>query len=77
MQFATVQLLDLSLFGNAGEAFTGEPAASRHRVGLLRVGLRGDDPLPSSTKQTTYFHVVGLKVIVSSVWTDTARPFMA
>jgi hypothetical protein len=85
MLFASPGLLVLSLFGNAGTlrgdtarghcAGTLKDAAGWDRFSGVNVSLDGANARLQQNKPLT-FHGVGLKVRVSRVWTDTARPFM-
>ena len=75
MQFASARLLGLSRFGNAGDT----QQTRRPAMGLsgLNVYLKNEcDWPPSLNKTNNLIHGVGLYVMVSRVWTDTARPFI-
>jgi hypothetical protein len=77
MQFVTPRLLDLSLFGNAGQ-FQQTDKLAMWLAGWIT--SRGFEKQTGSRRlqqnKQLKFHGAGLKVIVSGVWTDTARPFM-
>lgn len=78
MRISIPRLLDLSLFGNAGwlrlNQETDEPGLGHPYCAGPGLGDQSQSAALNKTNDLVYG--VGLKLMVSRVWTDTGRPFI-
>ena len=77
MPFAPHSLHDLSLFGNVGPSGCRQLMEKHGSVIVLLAWIGERNCCAFLNKTNNLVYADGLKLMVSRVWTETARPFMA